>query len=545
MYGGIDQLVNTYMGNPQPLAQKVQSDQQKQPPGAIPPDLEEALALQKITELRNSAQGQQAMQAGGAQPSVVQKLRQMLGPQMAQAQAPQQAPQGQPVMAAHGGSIDQLISNLGRHYAGGGIVAFPTGGDVKDPDEDNSSQFVRDISKIPEAFDEMKQRAREEDAIKAAQDARMAKYQQDKLAAQQKTSLFNYLFGSPQREQEGTAKLAELSSTPVSKAPAAPAVDLADIRTQLNRADAARFAEKPVAKPPVANVPPTPRPTVVNPTATEKPPSVDPTSMRGLTEDYIKNEFKLNPDQERDKAVEWAKKTMGLDALLGAKEGRVKEYEQAMAEAKANRTPEWIKALQAAGGAPVRGGLGMLLGQMGSAATKTREAYADEDLKYKQELNRLRDIITDAQISGNKELAREGMAAYKEVDARRRAAATNATSLLNVDEQTRSREQIAKEGRLSREQTAALAAQGRADALAGKTDVAYREQAMKLAMAAALKEMQLPANMVKYKNTTAEELAATKFNSIYNALKSGKMDAAPSAESPSGTSKPGWGIKPI
>ena len=156
---GIDQLVNAYKGNPQPLQAKVQQAQKGQPPGAIPPDLEEAIALQKITELRNSAQAQQAMQAGGAQPSVVEKLRQMLGaeqrqqaqppqmPQMAQGpqgmpqgqppmpQGPQgqpPMPQGQPVMAARGGSIDQLMSNLGRHYANGGIIGdvahFQNGG---------------------------------------------------------------------------------------------------------------------------------------------------------------------------------------------------------------------------------------------------------------------------------------------------------------------------------------------------------------------------------------------------------------------------------
>jgi hypothetical protein len=154
---GIDQLVNAYKGNPQPLQAKVQQAQKGQPPGAIPPDLEEAIALQKITELRNSAQAQQAMQAGGAQPSIVEKLRQMLGaeqrqqaqppqmPQMAQGpqampqgqppmpQGPQgqpPMPQGQPVMAASGGSIDQLMSNIGRHYAGGGIVSFFGGGDT-------------------------------------------------------------------------------------------------------------------------------------------------------------------------------------------------------------------------------------------------------------------------------------------------------------------------------------------------------------------------------------------------------------------------------
>jgi hypothetical protein len=34
-------------------------------------------------------------------------------------------------MAAHGGSINQLMSNLGRNYDGGGIVAFAPGGEIK------------------------------------------------------------------------------------------------------------------------------------------------------------------------------------------------------------------------------------------------------------------------------------------------------------------------------------------------------------------------------------------------------------------------------
>ena len=181
---GIEQLVDAFKGNPQPLQAKVQQAQQGQPPGAIPPDLEEAIALQKITELRNSAQNQQAMQAGGAQPSVVEKLRQMLSAeQRQQAQPPQMPqgmpkgpqgqppmpqgqppmPQGQPVMAAGGGSIAQLMSNLGRHYAGGGIVAFDSGGNVPSSGEfegfDNAG-----------TFDLLAERIREETRKKAEQE---------------------------------------------------------------------------------------------------------------------------------------------------------------------------------------------------------------------------------------------------------------------------------------------------------------------------------------------------------------------------------------
>jgi hypothetical protein len=162
---GINKLVDMFMGNPAPLEQKVQRDQQGQPPGGLPKDLEEAIALQKIQEKRNAMQNQQAMQAGGPQPTIVEKLRQLLNPQpqpqaeppqMAQG-APQGPPQGmppgmpqgmpqQPVQAAHGGSIAQLMSNLGRHYERGGIVAFAEGDQVEEPQDNPMRDYVSSLS---------------------------------------------------------------------------------------------------------------------------------------------------------------------------------------------------------------------------------------------------------------------------------------------------------------------------------------------------------------------------------------------------------------
>jgi len=56
----------------------------------------------------------------------------MQHPMAPQGTPPQGQPQGAPqmpqVQAAHGGSLAHLMSNLGRHYDGGGIVAFAGGG---------------------------------------------------------------------------------------------------------------------------------------------------------------------------------------------------------------------------------------------------------------------------------------------------------------------------------------------------------------------------------------------------------------------------------
>ena len=157
---GINQLANMYMGNPQPLKAKVEQAQRQTPPGQLMPDLKEALALQQIQDAHEHAQNGQALQAGGPQLSVVDKLKQMLAQAQNQGMphgmppgAPQGMPQGMPpgapqgmppgapqgmppVQAAHGGHIAQLVSNLGQHYGGGGIVAFRTGDEVKLSDED-------------------------------------------------------------------------------------------------------------------------------------------------------------------------------------------------------------------------------------------------------------------------------------------------------------------------------------------------------------------------------------------------------------------------
>jgi len=491
---GIEQLVDTYKGNPQPLAASVQRAQQGQPPGEIPADLEEALALQEIAELRTGAQNQQAIQAGGAQPSVVEKLRQMLSgiQQQAQmAQAPQPTPQGQPVMAASGGSIDQLMSNLGRHYAGGGIIAF-NGEDESKVEDGGVKKKLQQYTLQQQGADYVarKQAAREAQAREEAEAEarRQALISQIPTGGQQAPASTGRMPGELERNVSNT--LGAMPGASVSKAfsgsgiralmgllgiagdreekPAAvkptpvPGAPL-DAETQKLLNLAASQAQTGVntnpalkPRPPVEAAAPRPNagiaggPAAPAVAAVEK---LDPNSLRGLTEAYIKNEFGLSPEAERDKAVEFTKKTMGLDALLGEKERRAFEREEMIKEQQANRQPAWIKALQRAGKADPRTGIGGLLAEMGAGNTAAIEAYQAQDLVYQKELAQLRDVITDAKIDGNKELVKQGMAAYKEVDARRRAAATNATSLINTDENVAMRKQVAKDEAARRAQS--------------------------------------------------------------------------------------------
>jgi hypothetical protein len=451
MYGGIDKLVDTYKGNPQPLAANLQQAQKQQPPGSIPADLEEALALQKIAELRNAFAGQQAMQTGGAQPTVMEKLKQIVGGMQQQAQPPQMPQQmmQRPVMAASGGSIDQLMSNLGQHYAHGGIVAFTEGGRGEDklPKEDAEDILARmkerTAERAPESSDYLRQMAK------------VAGFFGDMAAGLGKriVSAPGYGFSADSKPE----------TTPIASPVAA--VDPATIRSQLNAAE--RNISAPTAAPapaPAPSAPAAPRPTggIANAVqATQAAEKVDPTSLRGITEAYLRGELGVKPEDERQKAVDWTKKTLGLDSLLAEKQGRVDSRAAAIEAAKAARTPEWVKGLQALSGAPIRGGAGMVLGQLGAGATRAREAYAEQDMKYADELDRLRDVITDAKIKGNYEMVKEGMAAYKEVDARRRAAAQSTTSLLNTDENVKARMQASRDAAAGRAQTAGLALEER------------------------------------------------------------------------------------
>jgi hypothetical protein len=107
------------------------------------------------------------------------------------------------------------------NFAGGGIIAFADGGDVERYQSQGlvQPQFVQDLAGLPQAFDDWKQRAREEDARKAEADKRMAQKRQEMLDARSKTSLSNYLFGSPQREAEGVAEYNK-ATAPENLAPA-------------------------------------------------------------------------------------------------------------------------------------------------------------------------------------------------------------------------------------------------------------------------------------------------------------------------------------
>jgi hypothetical protein len=468
MNGGINQLVDTYKGNPQPLQAKVQKAQQGQPPGEIPPDLEEAMALQKIADLRNSAQGQQAMQAGGAQQSVVDKLKQMLGGMQQQARM-----QGQPVMAARGGSIDQLMSNLGHYYAGGGIVAFDgtKGSEVEDKkakqrEEDRRALLeplaaVGDIAQLPIAAgynlaaDTGSGLERFLNRIGSALTGKEVNTQSD----DQVGNKFRF---SPTPFTDMLRKPTEREAAVQQAQAAAQAPNAASIRSQLNAADAARFAEKPAPKPPALPRPPAAN---VNASAASDKPAMEPTDpMEVALRKSIMDALAKDPEAIRKKAMEQNAQFMGLDALLKPAQDRAAAREARIKEIQGSRQPLWIDALMSAG-KPTKGGIAGVLQNMATGTSAVKQNYDAEDLKFLDELNKLNSEIDKAKIEGRYKDVAAGKEAVKDLIAEQRQAEQSGTSLLNKQAQIEATKQIAKDAAAARAQSASQHSQNQALAL--------------------------------------------------------------------------------
>jgi hypothetical protein len=561
---GIDKLVDAFMGNPAPLEAKVKKDQQGQKPGELPEDFEEALALQQINELRQGAQNQQAMQAGGAQPSIVEKLRQMLAaqqrgqsqpmpgqppqfqppqgqPQMAQGQPPMPqgpqggpppAPQGQPVMAARGGSIDQLMSNLGRHYAGGGIIAFTPGGDVEDK-EKLTEEEAREIAQ------RMKQRTNMMPDSMRVTDLDVTSFPELQKSDLYAKALARAQGTKPEPSNEDIKKALAFVS-----APAAAGLDVlmsplkflanTSFRNPLDKEPPANYTsvmdarnkylygEKPAAATPPATLdaeseklkrlaavkpqtgqntnpdlvprkpivgtspddakPAAPRPSASGPSVggpAAPAAALDPNSLRALIEANIRKEL------GKDEGAEWAKGAkryedfMGIDKLLQPREARIAERQEMIRKLQGERTPAWVEALSAAG-TPIRGGVGSLINMMGNKAQSTRAGYSAEDLKFFDEIGAMQDEVAKLKLEGKYKAAAAGEAAIKDVIANKRQSESSGASLVATDERAEASKQIAADNRAARALTAAGQAQTAALAREEKIRQFNEEQLRKI-----------------------------------------------------------------
>ena len=642
---GIEQLVDSFMGNPAPLKAKVERDNKGQPPGAIPKDLEEAIALQKIAEIQTGSQNQQAMQAGGAQPSVVQKLQQILaGAQQRQQATPPAMPQGaprampqQPVMAARGGSINQLMSNLGSNYAGGGIVAFAPGGEIKLGTDfaaflqKMGTDYVEYANSSPEVKANLKEMYAEtkaaapaaakeaasvaSKAAPAAAEGRGLLYGTGKLAgkAVKAAGLPGALastvseFGDYKLKSDddidtsasgtfedlkkgefgraakglgmGLGELgADLGSSVANtldyvvpgKAPVSSAYDkllrdsglfkdkagaptkeeatAVDAETEkLKRLAAARAQTGQNTNPALRPRPPAPAAAAVKPSGPSGPATVKPevekaeapTGLRAAIEANILKDLGKDEDAEFKKGTGRYENYMGLNTLLAPKNARIAEREGMQRKIQGERLPSWVEGFSQASKPIVSGGLGTMLNNLGSGMEGQRKAYNAEDLKFFDEISNMKDEVLKLTIEGKYKAAAAGEAAIKAALDAKKQAEVSGTSLLNTDEQTATRKQIAKDNLAAR-----LASAG---AGAGSKNMANAINAVKSDEvinrlqkdADALSKSFLPRDKAKLADVMRQ--IETRQNAIYKEFGVlgglSTMASAPGASSPGGTTR--------
>ena len=515
---GIEQLVDTFKGNPQPLQAKVQKAQQSQPPGFIAPDMEEALALQEILELQNGAKNQQAIQAGGPSPTIMEKLRQMVGaaraqgqPQMGQQPMPGAMPQ-QPVMAARGGSIDQLISNLGSHYAGGGIIAF-NGEDDSDVKEPKSKPKLRQytLQEQGKDYQDRKQAARDA-AVKAeienekrrqgligqiptggqeapaasggAPDTELTRNINNTMGAMPGVSAAKGFSGGIRGLMALIGGLGNRESNPAAPkaAPEAPAPYMDSEVEKLKRL----AANPPAAqntnpalqpRPPEMEVPPI----AVKPTTNVPGNKPDANATKPVAEAMDPMETALraaimkalgrDEDQEFQKGAKRQEDFMGLDKLLAPKESRITEREGMLKKIQGERLPAWVEGFSRASKPIVSGGIGTILDNLGSGMQDKRQAYSAEDLKFFDQISDMKDEVLKLRTEGKYKAAAAGQEQIKNMLADKRQAESSGTSLLNTKENARSREQTANIAAQARRDAAIQSAQLKREAQRDKTDL--------------------------------------------------------------------------
>jgi hypothetical protein len=384
------------------------------------------------------------------------------------------------------------MSNLGQYYAGGGIVAFNGKDQSKVPTEaELEAQRKADREKIDALARALGETGGEYAGKSIAALADVAALIPRGLAGATDTAVIRPLralgadigYLSPGltpgnqssdtmtpfydryiRAKEGApADQTKLSAE--TKGPAVVATPPANIRSQLNAADAARFAEKPAPKPPAppnptAGKPNTGGPNVNAPAAPAKP-VVEPTDpMEIALRKSIMDALAKDPEAVRKKAMEQNAQFMGLDALLKPAQDRAAAREARIKEIQGSRQPLWIDALMSAG-KPTKGGIAGVLQNMAVGAISGKQNYEAEDLKFLDELNKLNSEIDKARIEGRYKDVAAGKEAVKDLISEKKQSEASGTSLLNKQATLAQTRQIAEDNRKSREALAAAQAEGK------------------------------------------------------------------------------------
>lgn len=284
-------------------------------------------------ELRAASQGAQGMQQ---QPKVVDAAIAQMAPQpmpedvgIGQLRAPNMQ------FGAEGGIMgyDEGYDEGGMTYGQEPVTMMAEGGVARF--NGSQSQFVQDLMGLPQRYTEYQQRIREEDARKAESDRRMAQRRQEMLDARQKTSFANYLFGSPEREAEGKAELAQLAA-PVQAPKISPTYSPDDYSGTDRRIMSGSMPNVPSITPPVKPAPKgtrnaAPRPgagPAASAAAAAAPPAA-PEQSAAARYAAMQKEMGMGPEAAADLA--WQRSQMA-ERMRAQSKGELEDFEKDAAE---------------------------------------------------------------------------------------------------------------------------------------------------------------------------------------------------------------------
>jgi hypothetical protein len=272
-------------------------EKDKQANNGIPSDLRKLLALQDLTSDQQHMGINQAMQGPQNPPTVSQSLqdraKQILQARMTQAQQnnaiaqqqqqgminqgrPGPVPAGVPQPQRQPEGIDQLMSNVGESYAGGGIVAFGGGDKVEDKNKKDT-----EYSDEPLGMTSLPARANPLSAL--------AQLISKAVAREKKPSM-----------------MLESSEAPDISTPKTPKETPPD--NVVAEAVAKEAANKEAAPPKVKIIPPTAKPSIANlPTL---PPEL-PAPAAGSPRDILGKSMALDPDAEMNRILAAREKLVG------------------------------------------------------------------------------------------------------------------------------------------------------------------------------------------------------------------------------------------
>jgi hypothetical protein len=457
-----------------------------------------------------------------AQQALMQRISGAPGPVPAGTPQPTEQPQAE--------GIDRIPTQLGQYYSGG-IVAFADGGGVE-TDEEREARMQALLAQIPT------------DGYSAPEGGERVSGSELGRQVRGTLSALPGASGLRQMVPAHAAALAGLEGLR-SLLPAAPGLEAevgklgqrepratptATNTAQLPDEERPRWAAPtgPAAPPPAKRPPAPPAPGARQrglpaAIAAQQPPGDD---LSAEMDKYIRAGI-APVDRDRDalmrRTQEEQRSASGIDEILKSREARAAKLE-ALQQRQADPWREWRKFVYSLD-PNARGGFGASVAAGGRGLWDAQGRWAAEDVKNLETLNKLRDDIDTARLSGNKAAYDAAVKRYEDAVSTQRAVGTTGAQVLETREAARTRVEASRLAAQARADAARARQEDKATAAVDKTDAAHRDTAMRLAATAARKIKEGMAGYTTYKDTPEEEIAASLFNKYYQGLKSGKMGA--------------------